>query len=255
MSALFTLYPALDLRGGRVVRLAQGRVENEVIYSDDPAATARAWQAQGAHYLHVVDLDRALGQAAPGVGLSETGAPNANALAAILAAVEIPVQLGGGLRNLDAMRRAIGMGVSRLVLGTVAIEQPELVSTALQEFGVDRIVVALDARDGKTVKRGWTAEGGVSVVELGRRMRARGVPRALVTDVARDGMMGGVDAGAMSVFAAETGLAVLASGGVASLDDICALAAAPGVEGVIVGQALYRGAFTLSGALDTLARV
>lgn len=243
---MFTIYPAIDLRGGRVVRLKQGRAENEMVYSDDPAQIARQWEQQGAEWLHVVNLDGAFG---------ESNGLNTNALEKILAAVNIPIQFGGGLRDLDAMRRAFALGVQRVIIGTVAIEHSEIAEQAVHEFGAERVALAIDARDGIVATRGWAQGSGVDAIAFGKQMRALGVTRAIVTDIARDGMMQGIHANAMADFAPATGLQVIASGGVASLDDIRNLLQfeVTGVEGVIVGQALYTNAFTLPAALSLVA--
>ncbi|MCC7163632.1 MAG: 1-(5-phosphoribosyl)-5-[(5-phosphoribosylamino)methylideneamino]imidazole-4-carboxamide isomerase [Anaerolineae bacterium] len=245
---MFTLFPALDLRSGRVVRLVQGRAENEIVYSDDPAEMARHWTGQGAAWLHVVNLDGAFGDA---------DTQNTAALANILAAVKAPVQFGGGVRTLESMRRAFGLGVTRIVLGTLAVENPDIVAQALQEFGAERIIVAVESRDGIIASRGWVASSGRDAVEFGRQMRALGLIRALVTDIARDGMLQGIDTRAMANYAQATGLQIIAAGGVATLEDIDNLVAVSdqGVEGVNIGQALYTNAFTLKQALARVAAV
>ncbi|MBI4673748.1 MAG: 1-(5-phosphoribosyl)-5-[(5-phosphoribosylamino)methylideneamino]imidazole-4-carboxamide isomerase [Chloroflexi bacterium] len=243
---MFTIYPAIDLRGGRVVRLKQGRAESEIAYSDDPAATARRWEREGAMWLHVVNLDGAFG---------ENNVLNTVALKNILAAVQIPVQFGGGLRDVDAMRRALDLGVKRVILGTVAIEHPDIVRQAIDAFGAERVALAIDAREGIVATRGWVQGSGIQALEFGKQMRALGIPRAIVTDIARDGMLRGIDAAAMAEFARVTGLRVIASGGVASLDDIKNLrrVEATGVEGLIVGQALYTGAVELREAMAVIS--
>lgn len=243
---MFTLYPAIDLHRGRVVRLKQGRAESETVYSDEPARIAEQWAQQGAEWLHVVNLDGAFGAG---------NELNMHALEKILAAVDIPVQFGGGLRDLETMRSAFAQGVARVIIGTAAIEQPGIVPRAVEEFGADRVALAVDARDGMVAARGWVKGSGIEAKEFGKRMRASGVTHAIVTDIARDGMLLGVDANAMADFARATDLRVIASGGVASLDDVQNLlrVQAIGVEGVIVGQALYTGAFLLSAALQLTA--
>ncbi len=240
---MFTIFPAIDLRGGHVVRLKQGRAENEIVYGDDPAEMARRWENDGAEWLHVVNLDGAFGDA---------DNLNASALKKILGAVKIPMQFGGGLRDLEAMRRALDLGVARVIVGTVAMEKPEIVAEAVREFGAEKIVVAIDARDGIVATRGWVNGSGMDAKEFGKKMRALGAVRAIVTDIARDGMLSGIDAGAMADFARATDLRVIASGGVANLDDVRNLlrVSAIGVEGVIVGQALYAGMFTLPQAVE-----
>lgn len=243
---MFTIYPAIDLRGGRVVRLKQGRAENETVYSDEPARIANGWAQQGAEWLHVINLDGAFGA---------SSALNMNALENILAAVDIPVQFGGGLRDLETMRRAFALGVARVIVGTAAIEHPEIVARAVQEFGADRVALAIDARDGIVATRGWVQGSGIEATEFGKRMRASGITRAIVTDIARDGMLHGIDANAMADYVGATDLRVIASGGVSSIEDVQDLlrVQAVGIEGVIVGQALYTGAFSLSAALELTA--
>lgn len=245
---MFTIYPAIDLRKGRVVRLIQGRADDERLYSDDPTDVARRWASQGAAWLHVVNLDGAFGEA---------DSLNADALRGILAAVDLPVQFGGGLRNVEVMRRAFELGVSRVIIGTAAFENPEIVADALGEFGAARVIVAIEARDGILATRGWVSSSGIEAAAFGRQMRALGVTGALVTDIARDGMLQGIDAGAMAAFAQATDLEVIAAGGVASLEDIDRLlaVASKGVKGVNIGQALYTGAFTLREALARAAEL
>lgn len=249
----FTVFPAIDLRRGRCVRLRRGDPQAETVYSEDPVAVARRWEAEGATWLHVVNLDGALAYR-PTAGLT-TLPVNWQRLAAICEAVSIPVQFGGGLRSLEDIALALRLGAARVVLGTVAVTQPELVLEALERFGPDRIVVALDARGGRIATHGWTHVADLTVEALGKAMREAGVVRALYTDVQRDGTLSGVDAMAAARLAASTGLRIIASGGVAGLEDIRRLAAvaSEGVEGVIVGQALYQGRFSLAEAI-ALAR-
>lgn len=242
MKADFTIYPAIDLRRGRVVRLIQGRADNEIIYSDDPAESARRWQSDGATWLHVVNLDGAFGH---------PDNFNATALESILTAVSLPIQFGGGLRDLPAMQRAFDLGVQRIILGTVAVETPEIVSDAIRTFGADRVIVAIESREGNLATRGWVGKSTLDAITFGKQIRARGVTQSLVTDIARDGMLGGIDAQAMRDFASATDLKVIAAGGVATLGDIDNLVAvsSSGVNGVNIGQALYTGAFTLKQAV------
>jgi phosphoribosylformimino-5-aminoimidazole carboxamide ribotide isomerase len=237
------LFPAIDLRGGRVVRLKQGRAGEETVYSDDPAGVARQWLREGATWLHVVDLDAALG---------EPEQENMQALSEIRAAVRISIQFGGGARDFERIKRAFYNGFNRVVLGTLVVEKPDLMLEVLARFGPDRIVVALDTREGRVASRGWRDVSNLNVIDFGRQLHGLGVQRALVTDIARDGMLSGVDAGALAQIARDTGLRVIASGGVATLEDIKALKAMEneGIEGAIVGQALYTGAFSLREALE-----
>lgn len=237
------ILPAIDLRAGRVVRLRQGRAEDETIYSDDPAEVAARWQSEGAEWLHVVNLDGAFG---------ESASANLRALARITATVSIPVQFGGGLRDGASIEAAFAMGVSRVVIGTGALTRPALVSDVLARFGSETVVVGIDARDGVVATHGWRTLSAMSAIDLARQMRERGITRIIYTDIARDGMLRGIDAQAIADFARATGLRVIASGGVASIRDVDALCAreSEGVEGVIIGQALYTGAVKLREAMD-----
>ena len=232
------IYPAIDLRAGRVVRLRQGRAENETIYGDDPAQIAARWQGEGAAWLHVVNLDGAFGDASTA---------NERELARIVLTVSIPVQFGGGLRDVASIEAAFALGIARVVIGTAAIENPALVSDAIARFGAERIIVGIDARDGMVATRGWREQSQISALDLARQMRERGVARIVYTDIARDGMLRGIDAGAMAHLARAANVRVIASGGVASLRDVKALKALEddGIEGVIIGQALYTGAVSL----------
>ncbi len=236
------IFPAIDLRQGRVVRLRQGRADAETVFADDPLQVAGQWEQQGAAWLHVVNLDGAFGQQSPNLAVVRD----------IVAAVGIPVQFGGGLRDLAAVAEALRLGVARVILGTVAVRQPEVVAEAVRRFGAERIVVGIDARDGRVAVHGWTEVSAVEAAELGRRMAGMGVRRAVYTDVSRDGMLTGVNVEATAALARATGLRVIASGGVASLDDIRRLKAVEpdGVEGVIIGQALYAGAVGLGEAIE-----
>lgn len=235
----FTILPAIDLRRGRVVRLAQGDPTRQTVYGDDPAGLAQRFKSEGAAWLHVVNLDGAFGQ--------DTGA-NAAALAAILA-LGLEVQLGGGLRDEADVRRALDLGVSRVVLGTAAIENPALVEWATREFGPARIAVGIDARGDRVCIKGWTEEAALTPIALGRRLRAQGVEWCVFTDVARDGVGAGVNVEAASALARETGLRVIAAGGVAGMADL-RRARQAGLAGIVVGRALYEGRVCLREALS-----
>ena len=230
----FTIFPAIDLRGGHVVRLAQGDPARQTAYGDDPAAVARRWKAQDAEWLHVVNLDGAFGAAS---------ALNASALQAVLS-VGLHVQFGGGLRDEASLRQAFEAGVARAVIGTAAVEQPALVDRALAAYGPDRIAVGIDARDGFVRIHGWADEAKVTPLELGLRLRKQGVTWCIFTDVGRDGMQAGANLEASAALARETGLSVIASGGVAASDEVRQLREA-GLHGVIVGRALYEGRVSL----------
>ncbi|MDR3589010.1 MAG: 1-(5-phosphoribosyl)-5-[(5-phosphoribosylamino)methylideneamino]imidazole-4-carboxamide isomerase [Negativicutes bacterium] len=230
------IFPAIDIRGGRCVRLVEGRFDAETVFADNPLDMARRWAQEGAEYLHVVDLDGAL-----------AGKPvNTEVIAAITKAVDIPVQLGGGIRTLESIAVLLDAGVARVILGSVAVKQPELVRQACTKYG-DRIVVGIDARDGQVAVEGWGVSGGVAAEELAVKMAAAGVARIIYTDIARDGTLTGVNVAATQSLARAAGIPVIASGGVSSLDDVTAVKAAQtdGVEGVIIGKALYTGAVKL----------
>lgn len=237
------VFPAIDLRRGRCVRLRQGDAEREMVFGADPARVAQGWIEQGAEWLHVVNLDGAFGEAA---------ADNLSALRSILQGVDVPVQFGGGIRTLEDVERSLTMGVARVILGTVAVRQPEIVEQAIGRFGADQIVVGIDAREGMVATHGWLNTSDVEAGDLAQRMADLGVRRIVYTDVQRDGMLSGVNVEATRDLARHSGLAVIASGGVRSLADIRAVKVieADGVEGVIVGMALYRGTLALAEALQ-----
>ena len=234
------LFPAIDLRGGRVVRLTLGDPNQQTTYSDDPAAMARRWIDAGAEWLHVINLDGALGDL-----------PDLPGVLKDIAALGLPIQFGGGLRTLDDAARALDAGASRVILGTPVVKQPEIAGQAVERFGAEAVAVALDARDGFVAAHGWQSASAWTPVELGRTVAALGVRYALFTDLGRDGMLSGANVAATAALARDTGLAVIASGGVASLDDVRALAAAePKLAGVVIGKALYSGAIKLEDALS-----
>lgn len=269
----FIVYPAIDLRRGQVVRLRQGDPDAQTIYGDDPAAVARQWAAQGAAWLHVVNLDGAFmgrgqdqgrGQGQDQGQGQDRGQGqeldlnldlnlnlNLRRLAEIRAATDLPIQFGGGMRSPADIALALDLGATRVVLGTVAVRQPEIVAQAIARFGAERIVVGLDAWDGWVAIHGWRETSALDVLTVARRMKGLGVQRVVYTDIARDGTLTGVNLAETAALARASGLGVIASGGVASLDDIrgCAARAADGIEGVIVGQALYTGAIVLSEAI------
>ena len=232
--------PAVDLREGRCVRLREGRAEAETVFSDDPVAMAQRWVASGAERLHVVDLDGAF-----------AGAPRQTALIAkIVDAVRpVPVEAGGGLRDLAAVETVLEAGVTWVVLGTRAAVDPAFLTEVCRRFG-GRIIVAADARGDRVAIRGWTEAGELTVTELGRRAREAGAASVLYTDVSRDGTELGPNVDATAALARAIGVPVLASGGVGSAAHIAALAAVAnaGISGVVVGRALYTGAVTLADA-------
>lgn len=232
------IYPAIDLRGGKVVRLKEGDPARQTTFSDDPVATAMRWREQGAHWLHVVNLDGALEAAdSPLVTVRR------------IARLGLRVQLGGGIRSRGAIAAALDAGVSRVVLGTAAVENPALVEECIAAFGAERICIALDARDGFIATRGWTEVTALTPADFGRRLADVGVRHALFTDVARDGLLAGAAVEATIALARETGLSVIASGGVHSVEEIKALAASGVVGGAVIGMALYTGQLSLAEAL------
>lgn len=234
------IFPAIDLRDGKCVRLVQGDFGRETVYSDDVAATALKWQNSGAKFLHVVDLDGA-----------RAGSPkNLDAIKKILDAVTIPIEVGGGVRSLDDIERLLTLGVRRVILGSVAVENPSLVAEAVARFG-SRIVVGIDARGGLVAVHGWERSSTVTADDLARRIVTAGVKTIIYTDISRDGMLSGVDAGVFARLAKSSGAQIVASGGVKSIEDIRALKAVEtqGVVGVIVGKAIYTGALDLSAAI------
>lgn len=237
------LFPAIDLKQGQVVRLLYGRADAVTVYGDDPAAQAKAFQAAGFQWLHVVDLDGAF---------SGSGG-NGEAVAAILKAVDLPVQLGGGIRDLARIEAWLALGVRRVILGTVAVKDPDLVREACREFP-GRIVVGVDAKEGYVAVEGWAERSDISTLDLALRFRDAGVAALLYTDVGRDGALTGVDVEGTAALAKASGMPVIASGGVAGMADLEALLAAeePGIEGVVVGRALYDGRLDPTAALTLL---
>lgn len=241
----FTIYPAIDLRAGRVVRLQQGNPTRQTTYSDDPARTARRWLEAGAGWLHVVNLDGAF---------AENDRANHAALRAI---VEIAnefharVQFGGGVRSLKMIEQIIDLGVSRVVLGTVAIEQPQMVAQAVETFGAEKVAVGIDARDGLVRVHGWQSDSGTPATDLALQMREAGVRTIVFTDISRDGLGSGLNIPSTRGLADASGLNVIASGGVHAMEDVTAAQEA-GLAGVIIGRALYEGSINLKEALNIL---
>jgi phosphoribosylformimino-5-aminoimidazole carboxamide ribotide isomerase len=231
-----TLYPAIDLKDGACVRLRRGDMRDATVYSDDPGAQAQAWQAAGSRWLHVVDLNGAF-----------AGRPvNAAAVAAILASVTIPVQLGGGIRDHAGIERWLAAGISRVILGSIAAKNPALVREACRAHP-GRIVVGIDARDGFVATEGWAETSSLTAPDLARRFEDAGAAAIVFTDIGRDGMLGGLNLEQTLALAAQVTTPVIASGGVGSLDHLRALKAAAEtaesgtIDGVIVGRALYDG--------------
>ena len=237
------VFPAIDLKGGQVVRLAEGDMDRATVYGDDPASQATAFARAGATWLHVVDLDGAF------AGRSVNG----DAVADIVARFPGRVQLGGGIRNRADVDRWLDTGVARVVIGTAALDDPDFVREAAAAHP-GRVVVAVDARDGFVATRGWADVSGVSTAELAHRFEDAGVAALLFTDVGRDGLLRGCNVEATVALAGAVTIPVIASGGVAGIADIRALAGQPGIEGVITGRALYDGRLNLAQAIAAAAR-
>lgn len=246
LSTIMIVIPAIDLAGGKCVRLRQGEMDQQTIYSDTPAEMARHWAAQGAEILHVVDLDGAMG------GQSA----NLPTVEAIIHAIDIPVELGGGLRTVEGVRRVLDLGVRWAIMGTSALRQPEQLKAALAEFGgsdssESPIIVGIDARDGKVAVSGWTETSDIGAVDLAKQMQALGVQRLICTDIATDGMMVGPNIESLRAIAEAVDIPIVASGGVSKLEDIIALKALEplGVFAVITGKAIYEGTLDLAEAI------
>lgn len=236
------LYPAIDLKDGNCVRLLRGDMEAATVFGTDPAAQARAFQDAGAEWLHLVDLNGAF-----------AGKPvNAAAVEAILAATSIPTQLGGGIRDMATIEAWLNRGLTRVILGTVAVEDPDLVHQAAAAFP-GRIAVGIDARAGRVATRGWATETDIDATDLARRFQDAGVAAIIYTDIDRDGAMGGPNIAATEALARAVTIPVIASGGVSSLADLTALAQTGVIAGAISGRALYDGAIDLKQALQSLA--
>lgn len=241
------IYPAVDIKDGKVVRLLQGRMENATEYSDYPADVAADYEARGAKYLHLVDLNGAF-----------SGEPvNDRAIREIIANVSLQIQAGGGIRTLARIEELLELGVSRVILGTAAVQNPYLVEEAVCRYG-ERIVVGIDAKDGMVAVQGWAERTDIKAEELGRYMKETGVSRIIFTDISRDGMLGGPNIAAAVSMAEASGLSVTVSGGVSSLDDLMNIKkeAERGIslEGIIIGKALYSGAFSLEEALEAVGK-
>lgn len=239
------IFPAIDIRGGKCVRLLKGDFAKETVFSDKPEDMAKKWQAQGAAFLHLVDLDGAL------KGKSQ----NLATVEKILAAVDIPVELGGGIRTMENIDEVLKLGVRRVILGSVAVRSPELVREACAKYG-DRIVVGIDAKDGIVAVDGWGVSGNVEATALAKEMKKAGVKTIIYTDISRDGTLAGVNVEATAKLARESGVNIVASGGVKSIDDIKALKPyeKDGIEGVIVGKSIYMGTLDLAEAIAIAAK-
>jgi len=236
------IYPAIDLKDGQVVRLRQGELEQATVYETDPVRMAAAFEAKGAKYLHVVDLNGAF-----------AGKPvNDQAIAKIVQNVKLRVQVGGGVRTLKRIEQLLETGVDRVILGTAAVKNPQLVAEAVRKYG-DRIVVGIDAKNGMVAVEGWAEKTSLRAEDLGLAMREIGVSEIIFTDIARDGMLSGANIESTVRMAEKTGLKVIASGGISSLEDLRRLKSEAdrgiSIAGAIVGKALYQRNFTLEQAL------
>ncbi len=238
------LYPAIDILGGRAVRLLQGEYDQETRYFDDPADAAREWAAGGAEWIHVVDLDGA-----------KAGRPvNLETIGRIATAVECPIEVGGGIRDLASAEAVLDAGAARVVVGTAALRDPDFLEVLISTQGAERVVVSIDARGGEVSLAGWTESSGVDVADAAAELTRRGAVRFLFTPIEVDGTMEGPNLPELARVAAATNASVIASGGVGELSHLTGLAAAapPNVEGVIVGRALYEGKFTVPEGIAAL---
>ncbi len=236
------IWPAIDLRGGKCVRLQQGDYERETVFGDDPVAVATHWTDLGAEFLHLVDLDGARhGQPA-----------NLSAVESILQAVDVPCELGGGIRSEQTIRQVLGLGLRRLVIGTLAIKQPDWFRRMCGLFPA-RLVLGLDARDGRVATDGWLETSGMAAIDLARQFAREPIAAIVYTDIATDGMMTGPNVAAMAEMQSVVDVPVVASGGVTTSEDVARLAAVP-MAGCIIGRALYEGTLTLPEAIEASRR-
>ena len=235
------IYPAIDLKDGQCVRLVQGKKENKTVYSDTPGKLAASFQTQGAAFLHVVDLD----------GAFEGSPRNIAAIKEIAASISIPFQVGGGLRSREDVERLLEIGASRVIIGTRAVTSPAFIAELLADFGPSKVILGLDAREGMVAIEGWVEKSSLGALEFGKQMRMMGVETAIYTDVSMDGLLQGPNLAAIEEMASSSGLKIIASGGVSSVDNIKALKKMEslGVSGAIIGKALYDGKLSLEEAL------
>ena len=238
------IIPAIDLRGGKCVRLYQGDYSRETVYSDDPAEMAVKWVEMGATRLHVVDLD----------GAKEGKPVNLDVIRAIVSSVDVPVQVGGGVRTKESAQKLISAGVRRIMIGTAAVDDPNLIEDLIDSLGADRIIVTVDARDGFVAMRGWTEGSQVKASQLIKDMEHRGVSRFLYTDISRDGTLTEPNFQAIEQLVSERMAGLIAAGGISTEDHILRLASI-GVEGAVVGTALYTGDIPLATAIEALGKI
>ncbi len=236
------IYPAIDLKEGKCVRLVQGKAENKTVYSSDPGAMARSFQEQGAEWLHIVDLD----------GAFQGRCGNRDAIEKIAAQISIPFQVGGGLRHLEDVENMLAIGASRIIIGTRAVTSPAFMEDLLKRFGAAKIILGLDARDGMVAIEGWVEKSTLPVLDFALQMRNLGVETAVYTDVSRDGLLQGPNLESIRQMAQLSGLNIIASGGVSSLDNIRNLKEMEGlgVSGAIIGKALYEGKLAIKDAIQ-----
>ena len=232
------LYPAIDMKSGKCVRLTQGLFDNVKVYGDSPADMAKLWVSQGATFLHLVDLDGAL------AGHSV----NESAIRAVVQQVDVPVELGGGLRSIEAVKSMLDLGVSRCIIGTKAAERPEFIRELVDAFGPERIVAGVDAKEGMVAVDGWERTSEMTAVDLCLKMKEYGVQHIVYTDISRDGMLSGPNVTYTKMLTEKTGLDVIASGGVSCMEDLDMLYE-NGILGVIIGKALYENKIHLTEAL------
>lgn len=232
------LYPAIDMKNGQCVRLKQGAFKEITVYSDTPEKVAAYWESCGATYLHLVDLDGAL------AGYSV----NEEVIRRIVNTVSIPIEIGGGIRSARAVESMLKLGVARVIIGTKAVENPEFIRDMVRQFGTGRIVVGVDAKDGMVAIEGWEKVSTVTASELCGQMKAYGVSHIVYTDISRDGMLTGPNVEATKKLTCDTGMDIIASGGMSSMDDLRRLYEA-GVKGAIIGKALYENRIDLKGAV------
>lgn len=236
------LFPAIDLRGGKAVRLLRGDYNEMTVYGDDPAATAKTFEDAGARYLHVVDLD----------GAKDGGTPNFDVIKNIVRQTSLMVEVGGGIRSVETAQRYLDAGVMRVILGTAAVTDPAFVETAVTRFG-DRIAVGVDLRDGMVATHGWTQKSALSGLDFCERLEKLGVKTLICTDISRDGAMQGVNEGLYEELCTRFKMDIIASGGVTTIDDLLTLARS-GAAGAILGKSLYTGSIDLRKALDAVGK-
>jgi phosphoribosylformimino-5-aminoimidazole carboxamide ribotide isomerase len=236
------IFPAIDLKEGQCVRLVQGKAENKTVYSSDPASMAQSFQDQGAEWLHIVDLD----------GAFQGRSGNLATIKQIAARITIPFQVGGGLRQQEDVENLLEMGASRVIIGTRAVTSPDFIEALLLRFGPKKIILGLDARDGMVAIEGWVEKSSLQALDFARQMQRLGVQTAIYTDVSRDGLLQGPNLDAIQQMAELSGLKIIASGGVSTVDDIRQLKEMEslGVSGAIIGKALYDGKIALKDALQ-----